>query len=127
MKRAWKKSCKYQMLMKDLQTFHEWSNMKNILITDQNFWELWWIPSLFSSKFEYQKVHENIIIQNGKPRGLKNDIFDQQSRGLFQSSAFGSCCPEVFYKEVALNNFEKFTGKNLRRSPFSNKVASLTL
>ena len=51
-------------------------------------------------------------------RGLKNDIFDQQSRGFFQSSAFRSSRPEVFYKKVALNNFEKFTGKHLCRSLF---------
>ena len=51
-------------------------------------------------------------------RGLKNDIFDQQSRGFFQSSGFRSSRPEVFYKKVALNNFEKFTGKHLCRSLF---------
>ena len=51
-------------------------------------------------------------------RGLNNDIFDQQSRGFFQSSAFRNCHPEVFYKRIALNNFEKFTGKHLCRSLF---------
>ena len=42
-------------------------------------------------------------------RGVKNDIFDQQSQGFSQSSAFRNTRPEVFYKKVALNNFEKFT------------------
>ena len=51
-------------------------------------------------------------------RGLKNDIFDQQSRGFFQPSTFRSTRPEVFYKKVALNNFEKFTGKHLCWSLF---------
>ena len=51
-------------------------------------------------------------------RGLKNDIFDQQSRGFFQSSAFRSSCPEVFYKKVLLHNFKKLTGKHLFRSLF---------
>ena len=51
-------------------------------------------------------------------RGLKNDIFYQQSRGFFQSSAFRSSRPEVFYKKVALNNFEKFIGKHLCRCLF---------
>ena len=33
-----KKSCKQQMLIKDLQPFQQWSNMKNIsLITEQKF------------------------------------------------------------------------------------------
>ena len=51
-------------------------------------------------------------------RELKNDIFDQQSREFFQSSAFRSTRPEVFYKKVAFNNFEKLTGKHLCRSLF---------
>ena len=46
-------------------------------------------------------------------RGLEHDTCDQQSRGFFQSSAFRSTHPEVFYKKVAL--------------VFFNKVASLTL
>ena len=55
-------------------------------------------------------------------RGLKNDIFDQQSRGFFQSSAFRSSRPEVFYRKFALNNFEKFTGKYLCRNLFLIKL-----
>ena len=51
-------------------------------------------------------------------RELKNDIFDQQSREFFQSSAFRSTRQEVFNKQVASNNFEKFTGKHLCRSLF---------
>ena len=39
-----------------------------------NFWGLWWIPSRFSKKFKdkvftsHEKVHENVLIQNGKPQ-----------------------------------------------------------
>ena len=33
---------------------------------------------------------------------LKSDIFDQQSLGFFQFSAFGSSRPEVFYKKSSL-------------------------
>ena len=71
-------------------------------------------------------------------RGLKSDIFDQQSRGFFQSSAFKDIVPlvlhivvlsivlvvlsDVFYKKVALNNFEKFTGKHLCQSLFLIKL-----
>ena len=51
-------------------------------------------------------------------RELKNDIFDQQSRGFFQSSPFRSTHLEVFYKKFAFNNFEKFTGKHLCWSLF---------
>ena len=54
--------------------------------------------------------------------GLKNDIFYQQSREFFQWSALRSSRPEVFYKNVALNNFEKFIGKHLCWSPFSIKL-----
>ena len=50
--------------------------------------------------------------------GLKNDMFDQQSRRFFQSSAFTSTRPEVFYEKLALNNFEKFTGRHLCQSLF---------
>ena len=39
-------------------------------------------------------------------RELKNDIFDQQSRGFFQSSAFRGTHLEVFYKKVAFNNLK---------------------
>ena len=49
---------------------------------------------------------------------LQNDIFNQQSWGFFQSSAFRSTGKEVFYKKVALNNFEKLTGNRLRRTCF---------
>ena len=49
---------------------------------------------------------------------LKNNISYQQSRGFFQSSAFRSTRPEVFYKKVVFNNFETFTGKHLCRSLF---------
>ena len=49
------------------------------------------------------------------PRGLKNDIFDQQSRGFFQSSALRSSRPEVPYKK---DSQEKFTAKHLCRSLF---------
>ena len=49
-------------------------------------------------------------------KGLKKDIFDQQSQEFFQLSAFSR--PELFYKKVPLNNFEKFTGKHLCRSIF---------
>ena len=59
-------------------------------------------------------------------RGHKNDIFDHQSRGSLQSSAFRSTCPQVFYKKVALNDFEKFT-RNTCVGVFFNKVPSLTL
>ena len=38
-------------------------------------------------------------------RGLKNDIFDQQSRRFFQSSAFRSSCPEVFYNTPGIAVF----------------------
>ena len=51
-------------------------------------------------------------------RGLKNDIFDQKSRGFFQSLALRSSCPEVLYKKVLLHNFKKLTGKHLFRSLF---------
>ena len=34
---------------------------------------------------------------------------------------------EVFYKNVVLKNFAKFTGKHLSQSLFFNQVASLTL
>ena len=67
-------------------------------------------------------VHENGIIQNQKPQRAENDIFDQQSRGFFQSSAFRSSRPEVFYKRVVRNNFEKFAGKNVYRSLFLIKL-----
>ena len=55
-------------------------------------------------------------------RRLKNDISDQQSRGFFQSSALRSSRPEVVYKKVAFNNFEKFTGKHLCWSLFLKKL-----
>ena len=36
---------------------------------------------------------------------------------------FRSSCQEVFYKQVVLRNFVKFTGKHLFQSLFLNKVA----
>ena len=47
---------------------------------------------------------------------LQNDIFNQQSCGFFQSSIFRNSSPKVFYKNVAFNTFEKFTGKQVCRS-----------
>ena len=37
-----------------------------------------------------------------------------------------SSCPEVFCRKGVLRNFENFTGKHVRQSPFLNKVASLS-
>ena len=51
-------------------------------------------------------------------KGLNNDVFDQQSWGFLQSSAFRSSRPEVFYKKDVLSNFEKFRGKHLCGSLF---------
>ena len=48
-------------------------------------------------------------------KGLKNDIFDQQSWGIFQSLAFRSSRSEVFYKKLSLIILKKFTGKHLCR------------
>ena len=60
-------------------------------------------------------------------RGLKNDIFDKQSRGFFHSSAFRSSHPGLFYEKAALNNFDKMHRKTPVSESFFNKVASLTL
>ena len=59
-------------------------------------------------------------------RGLKNDIFDQQSRGFFESSAFRSSRPEVFIKNFPLIIL-KNSQENTCPGVFFNKVASLTL
>ena len=105
------------MLIKYLQP-----NMKSIFITEQRFLRTLMNSSIFSKKLEekvfrsHEKIRESAIIQNEKP--LKNDIFDQQSRGFSQSSAFRSTRSEVFYKKVVTNNFEKFTRKHLWRSLF---------
>ena len=54
---------------------HYWQQSKN-------FWELSWIPSLFSKKFEnnvstsHEKVHEDVIIQKEKPLRAKQYIFN---------------------------------------------------
>ena len=51
---------------------------KGIDNKSKNIWELWWIPSLFSKRFEHkvfashEKIREDAIIQNEKPqRGEK--------------------------------------------------------
>ena len=49
---------------------------------------------------------------------LKSDVFDQQSWGFFQSPAFRSSHPEVFYKNAVLNNFQKFAVKHVCRKSF---------
>ena len=59
-------------------------------------------------------------------RGLKTDIFDQQSRGFFQSSAFSSTRPEVFCIKVPLI-VSKNSPENTCVGVFFNKVASITL
>ena len=54
---------------------HYWQQSKNL-------WELSWIPSLFSKKFEnnvftsHEKVHEDVIIQKEKPLRAKQYIFN---------------------------------------------------
>ena len=48
---------------------HYWQQSKN-------FWELSWIPSLFSKKFENKKVHEDVIIQKEKPLRAEKYIFN---------------------------------------------------
>ena len=54
-----------------------------------------------------------LLLKMRNLKRLKNDIFDQQSRGFSQSSACRSSRREVFYENVDLNNFEKLTGKHL--------------
>ena len=112
------------MLIKDLQPFQQWSNMKNIdnrekisENCDAIFRSL--VKSLKIKFLQRMKRSVRILsLKMRNLRGLKNDTFDQQSRGFFQSPAFRSTQPEVFYKKVALNNFEKFTGKHLCQSLF---------
>ena len=67
-----------------------------------------------------------LSIKTRNLKKLKNDIFDQQSWGLFQSSAFRSSSPEVFYKKGVLNNFENSKEIPVPKS-FFIKVANLTL
>ena len=98
----------------------------------KNFWELSWFSWLFCKKFEIWFLHPmrrsmRILFKMRNLKELKNDIFDQQSWGFFQLWSFTSSRLEEFYKKVVINNFEKFTRKNVPQSLFLNKVASLSL
>ena len=65
------------MLIKDLQPFQQWSNMKNIdnrWNLSMFIWKLWWNLLLFSKKLEDkvfaspEKGRENAIIETKKPQ-----------------------------------------------------------
>ena len=47
------------------------------------------------------------------------------SKGIFSVTLYRSSRPEVFCKKGVLENFAKFTGKQLSQSLFFNKVADL--
>ena len=77
-------------------------NIDNRVKVSQNPDEIF---SLFSKKLEDKVLHRMqrsvrmLAFKMRNLRGLENDIFDQQSREFFQSSAFRSTHPEVFYKK----------------------------
>ena len=137
MTRTWKKS-----RIKDLlQPFQQCQTCKTSLTTEQKSLRTLMNSLLFSKKFDHSFYIRMLIVQREKtqraekwyPRlaitivstleclsfkvrklkGLKNDIFDHQSWEFFQSPSFRSTCPEVFYKKIVLNNFEKFTDLTL--------------
>ena len=125
MKRAWKKFMQMTNVNKRFSTFptmikHE-KHIDNRAKISENSDEF--LRSLVKSlkiKFLHpmKRSLRMLSFKMRNLRELKNDIFDQQSREFFQSSAFRSTRPEVFYKKVAFNNFEKLTGKHLCRSLF---------
>ena len=56
------------------------------------------------------------MLKNGQP------IFNNMNESLFCKKKYS--VKELFFKEGFLKNFAKFTGKHLRQSLFSNKIAS---
>ena len=122
------------MLIKDLPPFQQWSTWKTFhWQQSKNFWELEWFPSLFSKRLKIKFLHpirrsmKMLFFKMRNLKELKNDIFNQQSWGFFQSSVFRSSYPEVLYKKVVFNNLEKFKRKTHMLEPFLKKVASLIL
>ena len=104
-----KKSYKKQMLIKDLQPFQQWSNMKNIFDnrakTSENSDEF--LRSLVKSlkiKFLYplKRSMRMLSFKMRNLRGLKKDIFDQQSRGFFLSPLFRSSRRRCFIKKLLI-------------------------
>ena len=118
------------MLIKNLRPFQQWSNMKNILLREENS------NDFFRSLVKCLKVkflhpmRRSMRMLSFKMRNfkeMKNDIFDQQSWGFFQSSAFRSIRPKLFYKKVSE---VKIILKNSQETPvaesFFNAVENLT-
>ena len=69
-----------------------------------------------------KKVHENAITQNEKPQRAEKRCLWPAITRIFPVVSIQKPSPDVFYKKVAHNNFEKFTGKHLYRSLFLIKL-----
>ena len=71
------------------------------------------IPWLFGKKFghkvfiSHKKVHENAIIQNEKSQSTEKRYLWPAIARIFPVASIQKQSPEVFYKKVGHNNFEK--------------------
>ena len=97
------------MLIKDSQLFQQWSNIKKVLITRAKISEnsdefLRSLVKGLNIKFLHP-MKRSVRMLSFKMRNLrrvKNDIFDQQSQGFFQSSALEITARRCFIKKLPL-------------------------